>query len=425
MISSTRLFLLSSSLLSLGTVVGCGGDEPPCDPDAPNTICTIAGTGDQGLSGDNGPATSAKLYIPQDTAVAPDGDLWLLDFNNYMVRSIDSAGIITTRVGTGELADSPAPGQTQIPALDAGFNHTTDLEFHDGYLYLAAWHNSRVKRVDLATMMMENYAGFGVRTKYTGDEGQALVAALDLPSSITFDAAGNCLIMDQANMVVRKVDAAGIITRVAGKCVVDLDVPCATGQEPVQCPDNNNKFVCGPVETECLKPCTPSYGGDGGSALEARLAQPFGQSADPAGRITHDRDGNLVFADTDNNRIRKVDQSGTITTIAGTGAVGASGDGGPATAATLFRPVDVELADDGSIYFTDVYNNCVRKIDTAGIISSVAGMCSPNPDDRGFSGDGGPPLEAKLDRPNGIEVAGSKLYITDSYNNRVRVVNLP
>jgi sugar lactone lactonase YvrE len=196
------------------------------------------------------------------------------------------------------------------------------------------------------------------------------------------------------------------------------------GQVPTQCP-GSNKLVCGSPETECTKPCTPGYGGDGAIALDARMAQPFGQSADPAGRITFDLAGNLIFADTDNNRIRKVDAAGIITTLAGTGVAGYSGDDGPAAQAQVNRPVDVETAPDGTIYFSDAFNSCVRKIDTSGTISTVAGMCSSNPKDHGFDGDGGSPLEAKLDRPAGIEIVGKKLYICDSYNNRVRVVNLP
>jgi serine/threonine-protein kinase len=132
------------------------------------------------------------------------------------------------------------------------------------------------------------------------------------------------------------------------------------------------------------------------------------------------------LSDTTNHRIRKVDPSGIITTIAGTGTAGYSGDGGAATAAQINHPVDVAIADDNSIYFTDVYNHCVRKIDPAGTISAVAGKChfSVNGHDGGFSGDGGPPLQADLNTPYGIDLVGKKLYVSDSYNNRLRVVNL-
>ena len=409
----------------LGALVGCGSSEP-CDPEAPNTICTVAGNGEQGFSFKHKTALEAALYVPQDVAISPDGEMWILDFNNYLVRAVDTLGNIRVVIGNGEVGDSPAPGVPRMPAIDATFNHTSDLFFHGGYLYMAAWHNSRIKRVGLSDLMIENFAGIGRRTFYDGDGGPALAASLDLPSSIALDPDGNIVIMDQANQVIRKIDSAGNIHRIAGTCVVELDVPCGPGEVPQACP-GSNKLACGNLATECEKPCTPGYGGDGGDALalESRMAQPYGQAADPAGRLAYDRLGNLLFADSENHRIRKVDRAGIITTIAGIGTGGYSGDGGPATLAKINRPIDIEVADDNTIYFTDVDNSCVRKIDPSGIISRVAGQCDPDPAKRGFGGDGGDPLDAKLDRPYGVELAGGKLYVSDSYNNRIRVVNLP
>lgn len=415
----------ASALLALAlgaSLPACGEDA--CDPDAPNTICTIAGSGEQGFNGEDGPANKAALYVPQDTVLSPDGNVWALDFNNYMIREIRADGTIHAIIGNGQVGDSPPPNVASMPAIDAFFNHTTDMFVHDGYLYLSAWHNSRVKRVRLSDMMIENYAGRGRRTYYDGDDGPALNASLDLPSSIALAPNGDIVIMDQANQVVRAVDSAGNIHRIAGKCVVDLNAPCAAGVQPTQCP-NSNKFTCGDLAVECATECTAAYGGDGGSALEARIAQPVGQAADPAGRLVYDHAGNLLIADTENNRIRKVDTAGIITTLAGTGTAGFSGDGGPAAQAKINHPVDVAVGDDNTLYFTDVGNSCVRKVDPSGIISTVVGQCSPDPTKRGFGGDGGNPLKAKLDRPYGIDLAGKKLYVSDSYNNRIRVVNLP
>jgi hypothetical protein len=413
------LFLLSGSLAACG-------DTEACDPTVPNTICTIAGAGlDQGYSGDNGPATKAVMYIPMDSAVAPDGNVWFIDFNNYVIRAIDPQGIITTVIGNGELGDSPSSDQLlEVEALNAYNNHTPNMFFSGDYLYLAAWHESRIKRVRLGDMMMENFAGAGVRTFYKGDGGPAMLAALDLPAGIATDPAGNIVIMDQGNQVVRMVDSAGLMHTIAGKCVVELDVPCA-GAQPVACPAPSNKFACGDPTIECANACTPGYGGDGGPAIEARFAQPYGQAADPAGRLAYDHLGNLIIADTSNNRIRKVDTAGIVTTIAGTGVEGYGGDDGPAVQAQLNHPVDLAIADDNTVYFTDVFNNCIRRIDPSGIISRVVGQCSANIADRGFAGDGGPPLDAKLNRPYGIDLVGNTLYVSDAYNNRLRVVNLP
>ncbi|HSK04483.1 MAG TPA: hypothetical protein VK932_24680 [Kofleriaceae bacterium] len=420
-----RSLALGAALAS--SLAACGGDDR-CDPDAPDTICTIAGSGEQDFAGDGGPATEAALYIPVDTAVSPDGEVWVLDFNNYVVRAIDRQGKIRTVVGNGMLGDSPPDGVPSIPALEAAFNHTSDLLFHDGYLYLAAWHNARIKRVRLSDMMLENVAGRGRRLYYDGDGGPALTASLDLPSSIAIDPAGNLVIMDQGNQVIRRVDASGTIETIVGRCIADHD--CDPGDPIVACSTlpqhaDSHRVACGNLSSTCNQLCYPGFAGDGGPAREARMAQPFGAATNPAGKLAYDPAGDLLFADSDNNRIRKVDAAGIITTIAGTGARGYGGDGGPATEAQLDGPIDLAVAPDGTIYFTDHYNSCVRKIDPAGIIATAVGQCGLPVQERGFAGDGGPPLEAKLDRPFGIDLVGKKLYVSDSYNNRIRVVNLP
>jgi sugar lactone lactonase YvrE len=411
------------------SLLGCGGDDR-CDPDAADTICTIAGSGEQSFGGDGGPATEAALYIPVDMTVAPDGEVWILDFNNYLVRAIDAAGTIRTVLGNGLVGDSPPMGVERVPALEAVFNHASDLVSRGDYLYLAAWHNSRIKRIRLSDMTLENFAGRGRRTYYDGDGGPALEASLDLPAAIAFAPDGNLTIMDQSNQVIRQVDGDGLIHTIVGRCIVDLDAPCSPGQQPVACP-GSNKLTCGDPAMTCDHACNPGFTGDGGPALEARMAQPYGAAAEPAGRIAYDGAGNLIFVDSANHRIRKVDTAGVITTIAGSGASGPfgrggySGDDGPATAAHLNSPADLAIAPDGTIYFADTQNSCIRKIDPSGTISRVAGQCSPDRLAESFSGDGGSPLEAQLDRPYGLHLDGDKLYIADSYNNRIRVVNLP
>jgi sugar lactone lactonase YvrE len=341
-------------------LASCGGGSDACDPDAPNTICTVAGSGESGYLGDQGPATAADLYFPQDMIIGPNGNLWVSDFNNYLIREVDSQGMIHRIVGTpGLLGDSPDLPATTCPALEAQFNHTPTmvLDPAGGYLYLASWHNSRIKRVELATMKVENFAGVGKRTLYAGDEGPASSAFVDLPSSVAIDPAGNLTLMDQANMVIRQIDKAGVIHRIVGQCVIDDQVPCAPGQVPVSCGPGTDKLTCGQScdvgSTPNSAPCNFSFGGDGGPATQARIGMQFGQQADPSGRIVYDRAGNLLFADTLNNRLRKVDTNGIITTIAGNGTNGYSGDGGPATAAAMSHPIDLTVADDGAIYFTD------------------------------------------------------------------------
>jgi sugar lactone lactonase YvrE len=167
--------------------------------------------------------------------------------------------------------------------------------------------------------------------------------------------------------------------------------------------------------------CRAAFGGDDGPALEARFAMPVGQAADPAGRIVFDEAGNLYFADSRNHRIRRIGADGVVTTVAGSGQPGYAGDGGPATAARIHTPVDVELGPEGALYFTDTRNSCIRRVRTDGVIETVAGRCG----ERGDSGDGGPATQALLDRPYGIGFdREGQLYIADTNNNRLRKVQL-
>ncbi|MGQ0720503.1 MAG: NHL domain-containing protein, partial [Candidatus Eiseniibacteriota bacterium] len=170
---------------------------------------------------------------------------------------------------------------------------------------------------------------------------------------------------------------------------------------------------------------TRGYSGDGGPATAAQLFLPGGQSAPPVGRIAF-HDGFLYIADTNNSCVRRINlTTGIIDTFAGTGTYGYSGDGGPATAAQLFFPSDVDVDVDGNVYIADTYNSVIRKVDTAGTITTFAGVQWDYLADGSihYSGDGGAATAAQLDRPHGIGFdAEWNLYIADSYNNRVRKV---
>lgn len=413
--------------LTAGIVLlaACGGDESSqCDPDATGTICTIAGTGKSGYSGDDGDAREASMSLPQDTLRVGD-ELFILDWNNHRIRKVDAMGIMRHVAGRGEL------GGTLDDPANSDFNHPTGfvLEPTGSRLMIAAWHNSKLRSLDIASGAIVDECGDG-RRAYFGDEGPALTASLDLPASVAYAPSGDLVIMDQANQVMRRIDASGTIHRLAGRCVIDAAPPngggpCAPGVEPTQCPGGSGKWTCGAMGT-CAAPCTPGYGGDDAPALNLRMAQPFGQSADPAGRIAFDAAGNLFFADTTNGLIRKIDASGVVTRVAGTPPVdgapqtGYAGDGGPARDAKLFNPVDLAFDTDGTLYFSDVYNHCVRAIAPSGTISTVAGTCGT----AGNTGDGGPPTSALLKRPYGIELANGVLYIADTGNNSIRSVKL-
>ncbi len=405
-------------------------EDAGCDVDADNTICTIAGSGENGYDRDADdetlPALETRFSLPQDTLTAEDGTIYILDWNNHRIRQL-ADGQVSWLAGRGELGgdlDDPANGD---------FNHPTNIIFDESgeKIIIAAWHNSKIRVLDPETGEVEDSCGDGKRA-YFGDDGPALTASLDLPASVALDPDGNLVFMDQANQVLRYVDEGGDVHLLAGRCVVDAEPPagpgaCEEGVEPVQCPDGPNgpsgKFTCGDMAS-CSKPCTPGYSGDDVPAEELRMAQPFGQSAAPAGRIIFDKKGNLYFADTANHLIRMLDTDGIVHNIAGVAPKdgvaqkGYSGDGGPATKAKLNFPVDLAFDDEGTLYFTDVHNHCVRAIDEDGDIHTVVGQCG----EKGFEGDGGPPEDAMLKLPFGIEWSEGRLLVSDSGNSVLRSV---
>jgi sugar lactone lactonase YvrE len=365
---------------------GCGGDAHPQPTPACvasiGAICTVAGTGIAGDGADDQSALETRLYLPQDVTVGPDGRLYIVDWNNHRIRVRRDDGTLHIVAGIGELgpmSDDPSTGR---------LNHPTQLTFNAaGNMVIAAWHNSRIKTMDPATGDLLDVCGTGVRG-FAGDGGPAATAVLNLPVAVVFDGAGNMFISDQANDRIRKVDAVTqTISTIAGVG------PCL---DPTACP---------PL-------------GDGGPATSASIALPQGQSALPAGRIDIDAAGNLYLADTQNFRVRKIDTAGGITTIAGNGQWGATGDGGPATDATLNGLADVAVGPDG-IYIADTDNDCVRLVKGDGTIATVAGVCGSG----GFAGDGGPATAALLDRPGGIALGpDGLLYVADTHNQRIRVV---
>lgn len=349
--------------------------EISCDP---GDICTVAGDGVAGLGREDVPAEESMLYLPQDMAFAPDGTPYLLDWNNHRIRAILADGTIVTAAGDGMIGDGP-----EGPALDARFNHPTNIAFDpEGRMTMAAWHNSRIERVDFSTGELSFVAGDGTRA-YGGDDADATIAKLDLPSSVAYGADGSLYLSDQANQRIRCVDAAGIIRTVAGNG-------------------------------------TAGFSGDGGPAVDAQLYAAIGQAAAPANKITISDDQLLYIADTANHRIRVIDlTTGIIDTVAGTGEPGYAGDGGAALDARIWGPTDVAVGLGGEVYFTDTENNCVRVIGTDGTIDAFAGQCGGP----GFEGDGGPAIDAALDTPYGVAVApDGDVWIADTYNQRLRVV---
>jgi hypothetical protein len=278
-----------------------------------NLVSTVAGNGTAGYSGDNGAAISATLFKPSWVSVDNEGNLYIADIGNYVVRKVNTSGIITTIAGTGT-------------------------------------------------------------NGYTGDGLKAASAELGWPFAVVPDNAGNIYISDYYNNNIRKINSAGIISTYAG-----------TG--------------------------TGGYSGDGGGAVSARLSTPAGMCIDAS--------KNLYIADYSNKVIRKVTSGGIISTVAGNGTNADAGDGGNATAASFLNPISVTVDPDGNLFISDPGASRIRYVQSSsGTISTYAGDGTP-----GYSGDGGHGYSAEVNNPAGAKVAFGNFFFADQNNNVIRVVS--
>src|SRR2546426_489854 len=338
-------------------------------------ITAVAGNGTYGFSGDGGPATSAQLSVgPNSVAVDRAGNLFILDTYNYRIRKVSADGIITTVAGN-PLASPLGSFNCSYsgdggPATSAQLCASGVAVDSAGSLFISAV--NRIRKVS-ASGIITTVAGGGT-PGYSGDGGPASNAQRgnadlgDLRFGEDMDGAGNLFIADTSNLRILKVSSDGIITTVAGNG-------------------------------------TYGFSGDGGPAINARLS-PSGVAVDSA--------GNLFIADSP--RIRKVSSSGIITTVAGAGGFGFSGDGGPAINAWLYASAGVALDRAGNLVFADGDNYRIRKVSSSETIPTVAGKGSP-----GYSGDGGPAINAQLTLPGGVAVDGAgNIYFADPTNHAIR-----
>jgi hypothetical protein len=341
----------------------------------PGIITTVAGDGTAGYTGDGGPATSAEINAVFRQAIDSAGNIYIAEYGNNRIRKVAAGtGIITTVAGDGTAGFSGDGGQATSAELNGPQGVSVDSA---GNLYIADFNNFRIRKVNAATGVITTVAGNGSGV-YSGDGGPATSAGLVAPGEVKADSEGNLYITDYNGCRIRKVAAGtGIITTVAGNG-------------------------------------TPGYAGDGGAATSAELQYPGGVAIDSA--------GNLYITDQRNDRIRKVSATtGIITTVAGDGTQGYSGDGGPATSAKLYYPGTIDIDSANNLYFSDQFNNRIRKVDAGtGVISTLAGT-GPS----AYSGDSGPATSAQLGGPLGISLDGAgNLYIADYGNNRIRKVDV-
>ncbi|MDY6792391.1 MAG: Ig-like domain-containing protein, partial [Thermodesulfobacteriota bacterium] len=339
-------------------------------------IDTVAGNGVSGYSGDGGPSTDAQLYFPDGVTIDAAGNQYIADTYNHRIRKIDTDGIITTIAGNGIMGYNG----DGMPATEATLNYPKGVAIDSsGNLYIADSGSYRIRKVDTIGIIT-TVAGGGS----TIGDGLATQRTLYWPGGVTLDTWGNLYIADTFNHRIRKVDPAGLMTTVAG-----------TG----------GGYWMGYAQG--------GFSGDGGPGIEAELDNPTD--------VAIDSSGNLYIADQRNNRIRKVDTSGIITTVAGSGDVGGGnggfdGDGGLATEALLNYPHGLAVDTTGNIFIADQGNNRIRKVNTSGIIATIAGNGI-----WGYSGDGGSAIKAQLQCFSVAADSTGNIFIT-GVSNTIRKV---
>jgi sugar lactone lactonase YvrE len=336
---------------------------------ASGNISTVAGNGVVAFSGDGGPAPASTMHAPAGAALDAAGNVYVSDSLNSRLRKVGTDGTIATFAGTGANGSSGDGAQAAAAQIGIPWGVATDAQ---GNVYVADSFNNRVRKIGpdgtIGTLAGNGTAGYG------GDGGPASNAELYTPLGLATDAAGNVYIADFTNSRVRVVNPGGIITTLAG-----------TGAS--------------------------GYSGDGGPASQAQLSSPEGVAVDSA--------GNVYIADTANNVIRRIGTNGNIATIAGTGLPGHDGDGGPAVQALLAAPEAVAIDAAGNLYIADSGAR-VRVVTTDGNINTIAGMGAG-----GYAGDGGPALNALFNRPTGLALDKSgDIYVADYNNNAVRLLQL-
>ncbi len=336
------------------------------------TMSSIVGNGDQGYSGDGGPATAATMDNPFHVEFDPSYRwLYIADCFNYAIRRLDmQSGELTTFAGTGEAGHTGDGGPATEARIDEIYAIQVDA---NGDVYILQRFNPSIRKIDFATGIITTVAG-DATVGYGGDGGPATKAQMREPNDCILDGKGGLLIADVQDQRIRRLDiASGVISTFAG-----------TGEK--------------------------EHTGDGGLASEAGI---FGARA-----VCVDGMGNTYVCEREGNTLRRIGSDGIIATVAGTGAQGYTGDGGPAIACEFNGPKAIRCDADGNVLIVDTENHAIRKYDAAtGMISTVAGG------HEGPDGDGGPAVGAGLARPHGAVVDGDgAMYIADSENHRIRLV---
>lgn len=405
-------------------------------------ISTVVGSGTAGFSGDGAAATSARVNFPNSVAVDPSGNLYLTDTSNHRIRKVGVTGLISTLAGDGYLETSGLGrfagdgGQAIAASLNGPRSVSVDTS---GVVYIADTINHRIRKITRDGLIV-SVAGSG-NDPAAGDGGPATAANLLFPTSVFVYSPDALYIADTANHRIRKIASNGTISTVAGDGFKGADglgryggdggpATAASFSLPTAIKvDASGAIYVSDAANHRIRKISPTgtittiagsgvagFTGDGAAATTARLSGPRG--------VFVDHDGNVFIADTSNHRIRRVTPGGIISTIAGNGKPGYSGDGGIATAARLYGPTTLYVDPLGTVYIADTYNHRIRKVTAAGIISTVAGDGFSYSNGSGrFGGDGGVATLASLNYPSDVVLdPGGSLLIADSANHRIRRV---
>jgi uncharacterized protein (TIGR03437 family) len=382
------------------------------------TIQTVAGNGRIGFSGDSGQAIQAAVNFPNSVAVDGAGNLYIGEY--FRIRKVTPQGIITTIAGNGNFALDGSAANTAVGTM---IGIAVDA---NGSVYFADRDYDLVRVISNGSV--KTLAGKASKIGYAGDGGPASAALLNMPVAVSLDSGGNVYVVDQGNQCIRKISKDGTINTIAGGSHFGGDGGAATSAllnipETAVTDGNGNVYVSdtwnhrvrkigadGKISTVAGTGVC-SYSGDGGLAAKAGLCYPMGLALDSA--------GTLYIGDSSNFSIRAITPNGTISTVAGNGTRGNSGDGGKAAEAQFSDPVGIALDSAGNLFVADYGANRVRKINlTTGVVTAFAGT-----GESGFSGDGALATAALLDSPTHVAVdAAGNVYISDRYNNRVRKV---
>lgn len=317
------------------------------------------------------PLINQPLLLPSAIAFDAQGNLYIVETANHVIRRIDNTGNITTVAGTGIQGYGGDGGAASAAILDSPQGLVLDAT----NLYIADTHNHRIRRVNLSTGTISTFAGSSIAGS-SGDNGSASSATLDRPVALALDNKGDLYIADSGSHRIRRIDAAsGWITTVAG------------------------------VGTQ-------GYDGDNRQAASALLDSPQG--------LAVDANGNLYIADTHNHRIRRIDTTGMMTTVAGTGAFGYAGDSGAAASARLALPQGITIDSEGNLYLADSANHRIRRVDgISGVITTLAGDGTQD-----FAGDNGTSVSASLNTPHAVALSPAGLVtVADTSNQRVRQIS--